>query len=374
MNQDSHHQAAANDVTVGEYKCPQCGSDLHFAPGSAAQQCRSCGHTVDIATQQSAQEEIDFMSFLQGAEKSAPTVQANTASCPSCSAVSAIPANVTATSCPFCGTSITINGQSKLISPSALLPFRVDERSARGSFAAWTKRLWFAPSDFKRAAYVNERVQGIYLPYWTYDSFAKTRYSGQRGTYYYETERYTTTENGRSVTKTRQVRKTRWKSASGVVHNNFNDVLVPASKSLPLQLIERLEPWDLPQLMEYDAKYLSGFKSECYSVGLQPGFEYAKVKMQPTIDSTIRDDIGGDEQRIQSKASDYSQITFKHILLPIWISACRYRGKVYRFVVNGRTGEVQGDRPWSYAKIALAVIAATAIIITAFWVMQNLER
>lgn len=371
MNDVDLTGASSEEISVTLYKCPQCGSDLHFAPGSTEQKCRSCGHQVSIDAKKSVQEEIDFLSFLRGAEKAAACVQANTASCPACSAVSAIPANVTATNCPFCGTSITINGQNNIITPSAILPFRVDERSARSQFAAWTKKLWFAPSDFKKAAYVNERVQGIYLPYWTFDSFARTRYSGQRGTHYYETERYTTTENGRSVTKTRQVRKTRWTSTSGTVHNNFNDVLVPASKSLPLQLIERLEPWDLPQLLDFSDQFLAGFKSECYSVGLEPGFECAKVKMQPTIDSTICDDIGGDEQRILSKNSDYSQITFKHILLPIWISACRYRGKVYRFVVNGRTGEVQGDRPWSYLKIAFAVVLGLAILLAALWLARN---
>ena len=349
------------------HKCPQCGSDLHFSPGTTKQTCKSCGHEAAIEAKKSEQAEIDFTSFLNSAQDAAKTSETNTATCPSCSAVSAIEQKTTSTSCPFCGTAISVTGRKQIITPSALLPFRVNEKTARGRFAAWTKKLWFAPSDFKKAAYINERFQGIYLPYWTFDSFSETRYTGQRGDAYYETQTYTDTSDGKRVTRTRQVRKIRWRGASGTVHNNFNDILVPASHSLPNKHIENLEPWDLAELVTHDARYLAGFKSECYSVNLAPGFEVAKFKMQSTIDSTIKDDIGGDEQRIISKNSNYSQITFKHVLLPIWISACRYRGKVYRFLINGRTGEVQGDRPWSRFKIACAVIFSLILVITGLY-------
>ena len=53
-------------------------------------------------------------------------------------------------------------------------------------------------------------------------------------------------------------------------------------------------------------------------------------------------------------------VTFKHILLPVWLVAYRFRGRTYRFVVNARTGRVQGERPWSAWKIALAVILGAA--------------
>lgn len=360
-NTDQH------EVELKQHRCPQCHSDLHFSPGTTGQQCKSCGFKIDIGAQQSEQTEIDFLSHLESARESAATTKTNTATCPACSAVSAIPQNTTATACPFCGTGITVNGSANILSPSALLPFKVDERSARGRFAQWTSKLWFAPSDFKKAAYINERFQGIYLPYWTFDSFTRTRYQGQRGDYYYESESYTETVNGRSVSRTRQVRKTSWSAASGTVHNNFNDVLVPASKSLSGNHIEQLEPWDLQNLATYDDRFLTGFKAECYSVDLVPGFEQAKIKMAPIIDGTIRQDIGGNEQRIRSKSSEFSQITFKHILLPIWISACRYRGKVFRFLINGRTGELQGDRPWSYLKITSAVFAGVVVLAAIFW-------
>lgn len=93
--------------------------------------------------------------------------------------------------------------------------------------------------------------------------------------------------------------------------------------------------------------------------------------MDLTIKSTIRRDIGGDEQRILYKDTSYSNITFKHILLPIWISSYRYKGKIYRFMVNGQTGEVQGQRPWSKLKIAASVIGVLMLIAILIFVLEQ---
>jgi hypothetical protein len=152
------------------------------------------------------------------------------------------------------------------------------------------------------------------------------------------------------------VRKTHWYAASGVVHDSFDDVLVVATDSLPPTYIEMLEPWDLPQLVPYQDEYLSGFRSESYRIPLPQGFEEAKIKMVSKITETIRVDIGGDVQRIHSQNSNYDNITFKNVLLPTWLNAYRYQEEIYRFLVNARTGEVQGERPLSWWKIIFAVL------------------
>jgi hypothetical protein len=189
-------------------------------------------------------------------------------------------------------------------------------------------------------------------------AFTTTRYTGLRGDHYYVTETYTDSQ-GKS--QTRSVQKTRWSGASGTVRNNFDDVLVCASHSLPEKLVHALEPWDLPALAGYDDRYLSGFVTESYQLGLKEGFDSAKQMMAPTIRQTICSDIGGDVQQVTTQSSDYDNIKFKHILLPLWISAYRYNDKVYRFMINARTGEVQGERPWSTAKIVLLVLTCIAV-------------
>ena len=42
------------------------------------------------------------------------------------------------------------------------------------------------------------------------------------------------------------------------------------------EITERLEPWDLEQLVPYREEYLSGFQSEMYQIDLEPGFKRAR--------------------------------------------------------------------------------------------------
>jgi hypothetical protein len=94
--------------------------------------------------------------------------------------------------------------------------------------------------------------------------------------------------------------------------------------------------------------------------------------MDRMIERDVKFDIGGDRQRIHQIDTDLSALTFKHVLLPVWLAAYRYRGKSYRFVVNGRTGRVQGERPWSALKITFAVIlGALAAGIVGYFMAQQ---
>ncbi|HKL56096.1 MAG TPA: primosomal protein N' (replication factor Y) - superfamily II helicase, partial [Roseovarius sp.] len=141
----------------------------------------------------------------------------------------------------------------------------------------------------------------------------------------------------------------------------FDDVLVLASRSLPKRFTDGLEPWDLSALEPYAPQYLAGFRAEGYAVELDEGFTEAREIMDRAIARDVRFDIGGDRQRIHDIQTQISDVTFKHVLLPVWLAAYKYRGETYRFVVNGRTGRVQGERPWSAWKIALAVIAGLLV-------------
>ncbi len=133
-------------------------------------------------------------------------------------------------------------------------------------------------------------------------------------------------------------------------------MLVLASKSLPKRYTDALQPWDLEALEPYQPEYLAGFRAEGYTVDLQDGFTEARAIMDRRIERDVRFDIGGDRQRIHKIETQINDVTFKHILLPVWLAAYKYRGKTYRFVVNGRTGRVQGERPWSAWKIAVAIV------------------
>jgi hypothetical protein len=140
-------------------------------------------------------------------------------------------------------------------------------------------------------------------------------------------------------------------------------VLIPATLALSPERLTSLEPWDLEALRSYDPAFLSGFKAQRYQVDLAGGFERAKEVIAPAIEARIRQDIGGDEQMIESVSTNYSDVTFKHLLLPVYAGAYRYNGKPYQIMVNGRTGEIQGERPYSFWKIALLVLTILVFVV-----------
>jgi hypothetical protein len=160
---------------------------------------------------------------------------------------------------------------------------------------------------------------------------------------------------------------------SGGVDNSFDDVLVIATQALPEKYVDALEPWDLKDLLPYGDEYLSGFVAQSYQIDLPQGFDQAKQVMAESIEETVRQDIGGDHQRISSVSTRYHDITFKHILLPVWVSAYRYQEQTYHFLVNARTGEVQGERPYTRIKIPLTVLVGLilALIIAAIVMGQR---
>lgn len=359
---------------VQMFKCQSCGAKMQFVPGSSVQQCPYCSHENPIPQSEADIREQDFRAYLasKGQEDLAETL---TIKCNHCAAEFSTEPNITSQECPFCGSEIVATAVStKHIKPKSLLPFHITRKQGRQLFSQWLSRLWFAPGNLKKMARQDAKLAGMYVPYWTYDTDTTTFYRGQRGEHYWVTEHYTTHENGKTVHKTRQVQKTRWYPASGTVWGAFDDVLVLASESLPRKYTEKLEPWDLQNLVPHANEYLSGFRTESYQIDLEQGFNHATQLMDPHIRRLVERDIGGDEQRISSMRTQYDNITFKYLLLPIWISAYRYKDKVYRFLVNGRTGEVQGERPWSFVKILLAVVfGLLAAGIIALLVLSNVQ-
>jgi hypothetical protein len=258
-------------------------------------------------------------------------------------------------------------GTHRHIKPRALLPFLLDEAEARAAMTRWLGRLWFAPNGLEEFTRKGRRMQGIYVPYWTYDAPTRSAYRGQRGDAYWTTQRYM--DDGEM--KTRRVQKIRWTSVSGRVARDFDDVLVLASRALPRDYTDALEPWDLDGLVPYRPDYVAGFRAEGYQVGLEEGWGEARRKIDAEIREDVRRDIGGDQQRIVSVDTEIGRVTFKHVLLPIWLAAYRFRGESYRFVVNARTGEVKGERPWSAWKIAVAVLLGLAAAAALAWVVAR---
>jgi len=359
---------------VQRWRCPGCGADLQFAPEGGCLTCPYCGHQEQIAPAAGAKvEERSYDEYLRihPERMGAIAEGALEVACQTCGATVAFTPPQVAGECDFCGSPLVAQPRSAdpVLAPEGVLPFKVNQTDASEAIRKWLASRWFAPNALKKFA-AHDSMGGVYIPFWTYDAHTASTYTGQRGEHYYTTESYTERDSqGNTVTKTRQVRHTRWYPASGTVTRFFNDILIPATKSLPSNRLNALEPWDLGELKPYEPAYLSGYKAQRYQVALDEGFELAKKQAEPVINSDVRRDIGGDEQRVESVATDYSDITFKHLLLPVYVGAYRFGEKVYQVVVNGRTGEVQGERPYSFWKIFFFVLSLVVLLVTIILVL-----
>lgn len=324
-----------------EIPCKNCGSSLKYKPNTHHLVCESCGTVNEIEQKDVEIVEIDFEEYINETKKDESNyVEEIVIDCPSCGAQSTFNDNETAGSCDFCGTPLVAKDghPHKQLKPEYLLPFRFHKEAAVKCFQRWVKSRYFLPKELKKAGGKAENLHGVYIPFWTFDAKTITDYEGKKGT--------TNRENN----------STKWRNVSGRVDLDFDDILIPAINSIPRKKVDKLEPWKFDRLVQHDNKYISGFKAQHYSTDLEDGYKEAKSHMYSEINWEIKRDIGGDKQRIEWSRTDIHNVTFKHILLPIWICNYRFNDKVYQVVINGDSGKVKGERPISWKKVILLAL------------------
>jgi hypothetical protein len=338
------------------FPCPGCAADLEFDPRAGCLTCPYCGRQETIP--QSAEEVVEksYEDYLKVRDDQLQVLApgALEVACEGCGAsVTFTPPEVSAI-CPFCGRQRVSQPKSAdpLVAPQGVLPFQIALEDARAAIRRWLAGLWFAPSALKHMAR-QDSLGGVYLPFWTFDAHTTSHYAGQRGDHYWETQTYR--EGGQ--TKTRQVMKTRWSAAQGTVSQWHDDTLVPATRAVRSDRLDSLAPWDLATVRTYDPAFLAGHRAQRYQLELPQAFEQAKGVMDVVIREDVERDIGGDEQRMLHLGTSYSGVSFKHLLLPVYLGAYVFQGTAYQVLVNARTGQVQGDRPYSVWKIAFLVLA-----------------
>lgn len=362
MEKDKSNNAADEFVTSEDSvqkKCPSCGGRMVYSPGNEKLKCEYCGATVDLDLSAAEIKENDFEYWSQHPDQMAQieSLKANV-KCKHCGASTTFPPDVSSFSCAFCGSPIVLSEsvQKRSWSPEYILPFKIESKNCDAQFQKWIKSRWFLPSKMKKGVAASERFKGVYLPYWTYDAETHSNYTGQKGVDH--TER-TKDSNGNTETHT----VTDWYRVNGSVSRDFDDVLVPASNSLPKKLSSVLLNWDRQNYVVYNEAFVRGFITELYQSDFKECYKEAVQIMDQKIREDVKHDIGGDHQRITSLDTDFSNIKFKHVLLPVWISAFKYKNKSYIFAINGRNGTVVGERPYSAMKITLFIIAIIAVIV-----------
>jgi DNA-directed RNA polymerase subunit RPC12/RpoP len=348
------------------HRCPQCRGELRYDAAAQLLRCEHCGHSRPVASpaRPAAIIEYDLEHGLAQASSRGYGTPTRVSKCGECGASVHFGEKITAMHCAFCGSPQVLERQAtrQVIQPESLIPFQIVKSDAANLFSKWLKGLWFRPSSLKSDARIAE-MTGVYVPYWTFDADVASQWTAEAGYYYEETETYTERDaSGQDVTKQRQVRKTRWEPASGSRSDQYDELLVCASAGLPSDLANGLRSFTTEALKPYDPQYLVGWNAEEYAVELNDAWKTAVKQIEKTQHSRCGGDVPGDTHQGLEVENRISNERFKHVLLPIWISAYRYDKKIYRFLVNGQTGELSGQAPYSVIKILLFVLFIAALI------------
>lgn len=363
-------QAAPEQGASRTFPCEGCGADLEFRIDNQKLTCPYCGHTKTLEISDAGVEERDFHAMLekiarQRQDGHPDRIPPQEVRCDACGATVSFTGTLSSTECPYCASPIQredAHTAEHRVPVDGVLPFQVDKKQAQQNLRRWVKSRWFAPSDFKKKG-VRGKFSGVYMPYWTFDTMTAVAYSGQRGEHY-----YVTVGSGENE---RQERRTRWYPASGAFNRFFDDVMVCAGSGLKTTVTEALEPWPIGKCLPFTQEALAGFFARTYDKPLDLGFTQAQQRIDAALQTDVRQRIGGDEQRISSINTEYQAITYKHLLLPVWLMAYRYNDKIFQVVVNAATGEVQGERPWSWVKIAGAIVAALLVVALLVFVLNQ---
>ena len=339
-----------------KFHCPACGADANWNPAKQALVCPFCGTESPFELPQRDATTVVVEHDLLAALGRTPDEQGwkaekTSVRCQSCRAISVFDAGKVGRNCEFCGSAqlLAYEEAEPAFRPESLLPLKISEPNARDLIRQWYGRQWLAPNALRKRA-LTDTVKAVYLPFWTFDAEAYARWTADSGTYYY-------TGSGKS-----RQRHVRWRPAAGELSHVFDDELVCASTGIHSGRIRAVEPFPTKELIPYDPGYVAGWIVERYQIDLRQAAAAAMEQMRETLRSMCARQVPGDTHRNLQVDATFTKQQFKHILAPVWLVSYVYHAKSYQVLVNGVTGKIAGERPWSWIKITLLVLVILIVL------------
>jgi len=349
--------------------CPSCGNQLKYKAEKRQISCGHCGYGEEVNAANDKVIETELGKDLKGAKSfAAKDVNKKVFNCGNCAAKFMVESDQMRITCGFCGSdNVNLDAlEHQYIKPVGIIPFYVSKEEANSKFQRWIKQGAFHPRKLKKLSRV-EGLHGLYIPFWTYDAKTQSSWSGQAG-YQTQTSVPIPTANGNLRRQT--VPKIRWQHKTGNLTHFFDDVLVVASGQIEQQEVNKM-PFLLEEVVNYDPKLIMGWESEIYQIELDKGYTIAEQLMDHRLRNMCSAQLGGDTQRnLQVSSKKFAQ-TYKHIVLPFWICSYTYQNKIYRFLINGQTGRVYGQKPTSWIKVALLVLLIILIFVGIFYLRES---
>ena len=367
MGTDANYEEAMNfqktkTMNETDRKCPHCGGTMDYDPALSMLHCPYCEYTEEVPRDEAkpgkAQEQsLDEAEFTENFDWG---TEHKTVTCKSCGATTVYDALEVANECPYCGSNQVMEAAGvKTMAPGGVVPFKIDKKTAGEKFKSWLGGKIFCPKAAKESANP-ENFTGIYLPYWTFDADTTSVYNGEYG---YQKKR----KNG-----DKEEVYYEWHRGSGQFDKFIDDELVCAcGNNHDKNLLNQIKPFKTEDNVSYRPEYIAGFAAERYALGVKDAWTQAKEaiknKLRNIARNRLQSEHNADTTRNVHVESQFSNITYKYLLLPVWIASFTYNGKIYQFMVNGQSGKVGGKSPISPWRVLVAVLIAVLIIALISW-------
>ena len=342
----------AEDDATRTFKCRHCGGVISYDASEKQLTCPYCGSTQQVEAEAVGRSAAEFeftLETIKDAKRGWGRTRREVV-CESCgSVVSVEPESLTDT-CAFCGSNRVLARDitGDILRPTSLIPFEIDKNKCQARVRDWLGRGWMHPAELREVRALRD-LAGVYLPYWTFDARIRANWKAEVGTK--RTKRYF--EDGEW--KTRTVIDWNWRS--GRVHLPINDHLVPGTGRISQIILDKVKPFDLQGLVEYDPGYLAGWQAKTYDIPLQQAWEIAKKEMRDRAKDACYSDTGSSHVRHMRMTADFADEQWRYILLPIYLLSYRYGQRTFQVMVNGQTGNVAGQKPVAWPKVWLAIAA-----------------
>lgn len=353
---DNVENSVSKQVDSEDFSCPQCGAPVHYNPETSTLVCEYCAFQ-QVLNGIDSDEEYNFET-AESNENTSWQKETRLVKCENCGAENIVSSTEISSTCPFCGSNQVIETHELVgIKPHRVIPFSVPKDQAESTYIGWLKKKFFTPTKIKKQK-VKLNINGVYLPMWTFDANSFSKYVGKLGKYY-----TVTVGSGKNRhTETR----IRWFNISGTTQVKFDDILVNAGKQISQSEINQLSPFQTNDSYLYEQKFLVGFSAEHYQVKLQLGWNNAKNLAKPAIERSILKKYHYDVVGNLDIKTNYTNVKYKYVLIPVWIGTYDYEKKKYRFIVNGETGKLVGKAPLSPLKITFTVLGIVIFAILLF--------
>jgi len=303
------------------YRCPGCGATIEFSPATGKMQCKYCGNSY-------TPEEI-----AEKENKKHETIKMNILHCRSCDGELACNDLEVSSFCPYCGqATVVLDRVEDCLKPDYILPFKVTQKDAEEIIRKKISSGFYIPKDIKE--FDVEKLRGIYIPYWLYEL-----YYGDEQCWKYKVS------SGRNVV-------TRY--AYRLAETTYHKLTADASKRLDNDTSQRLDPYDMGELKEFDPVYLSGFYSDRFDVasGVADGSAISRAKEM--FDESVKTSITKSKKpELEYSSPVHSVKKREYALLPAWFLTFTVDGVPHTLLVNGQTGKMVGAVPWERKRMGL---------------------